>query len=66
MPCLEIEGFNPGEFFENYLSHTNPKSNNLFTQPQRKAKHFDIHSNDTKVWYETGKVGTNPIGKTNF
>ena len=61
IPFLEIDGFNPGLFFEKFLYHSNPKNNFLFTKPQRAAQWFNIHSNDTVCYYEIQNVGVNTI-----
>ena len=64
MPWIDIDGFNPGEFYEQYVSYLNPNFDYLFARPQRPAKHFDIHSNSATCYFECSKVGPNPIGST--
>ena len=62
MPCIDIEGFNPGEFYEQYLAHCNPNVGELFTRPQRPCKKFDIHSNEVICYYERKKIGADTVG----
>ena len=63
IPYLEIDGFNAGEFFEDYLNCLNPESDLLFTRPQRTAAWFKINSEKTTCYFETGKVGSTHVGK---
>ena len=63
IPHLDIDGFNPGEFFEDYLSTLNPEVDHLLPRPQRPSKTFDIHSNKVKCHYERSKIGENQVQK---
>ena len=62
MPCIDIEGFNPGEFYEQYLAHCNPNVGELFRRPQRPCKKFDIHSNEVICYYKLKKIGADTVG----
>ena len=64
MPCIDIEGFNPSEFYEQYIAHSNPEVVELFTRPQRPCRKFDIHSNDAICYYERKKIGEITVGTT--
>ena len=63
LPFIDIDGFDPGEFVDHYKEHLNPGLDEFFQKPQRQAKHFNIHSNDCKIYYEKSKVGPNPMGQ---
>ena len=63
IPYLDIDGFNAGEFFEDFLNCLNPDTDLLFTRPQRTAAWFRINSPKINCYFETGKVGSTHVGK---
>ena len=56
IPFLELNGFNPGEFIEDYEKLLNPGVDWMFQKPKRSSKKFNIHSNEETCYYENSKV----------
>lgn len=54
--------FNPGEFFNLFLSKGNNDTNYLFSQPIRVCKSFKLRSNPD-VWFAKQKIGKNQAEK---
>ena len=63
IPFLEVDGFNAGEYFEDYQSFLNPDFHALIPRPQRPCAKFKIHSNKVKIYYEKSKCGENQVAK---
>ena len=61
---MNIDGLNPGEYMQQYINHLNPEIDEFFQPPNRPSKKFNIHSNDSHIYYEKSKVGVNTVGKS--
>ena len=55
-------GFNPGLYFNLFLSKLNKDTEDLFSRPIRPQKSFKLHENP-EVWYEANKVGVKEVAK---
>ena len=52
IPSIEMNGVNPVEYLEYYLSRLRSDNIYFFQHPMRESKKFNIHNCDTKVYFE--------------
>ena len=57
-----MNGVNPAEYLELYLSHLREDNPYFFQHPKRESKKFNIHDCDIKIYYENAKIRETYVG----
>ena len=61
IPFLVVKNVNLGEFVEQHMDFTRHELDWVFTRPKRSGKGFNIHDNQTTIYFEDSKCGENTV-----